>query len=120
MSAHTQIETAQAITRQTVATALENHGLWAIPFHDVLDDGLENALVGNVVDTITEGEVDRVVLALSNADVAKLTGTGEVLAVLVERNSHDTVSCVEGFFNTIAVVNINVNIENSLLEAEKL
>jgi hypothetical protein len=57
------------------------------------------------------------VFALPYTDITKLTGAGEVLAVLVERNSHDAIGRVEGLFDTIAVVNINIDIKDSLLEA---
>jgi hypothetical protein len=59
-------------------------------------------------------------LALADTDIAELTGTREVLAVLVERNRHDTISRVEGLFDAIAVVNINIDIKNTLLETQQL
>jgi hypothetical protein len=120
MSSHTKVEAAQAITGQTVTTALKDHGLGAVPLHHALDDGLKDALVRDISDAITKREVDCVVFALPNTDIAKLTGTREVLAVLVERTGHDAISCVEGLFDTIAVVNININVKDSLFEAQKL
>jgi hypothetical protein len=116
MSSHAQIEAAKTITRQTVTTTLEDHSLWAIPLHHALDDGLEDALVRDIIDTIAEREIDRVVLALPNTDVAKFTSTGEVLAVFVERDGHNAISRVESFFNAIAVVNIDINVKDSLFE----
>jgi hypothetical protein len=59
-------------------------------------------------------------LALADTDIAELTGTREVFAVLVERNRHDTISRVEGLFDAIAVVNINIDIKNTLLETQQL
>jgi hypothetical protein len=85
-----------------------------------LDDRLKDGLVSRIINTISKREVDSIVLASAYANIPKLTSTGEVLAVLVERDSHDPVGSIERFLNTIAVVNVNVNVENSLLEAEKL
>jgi hypothetical protein len=120
VSSHAQIEAAQAITGQTVTTALENHSFGAVPLHHAPDDRFEDALVRDICDSIAEREVDCVVFALSNADITELTGTGEVLAVLVERTGHDAISRVESLLNTIAMVDIDINIKDSLFEAQKL
>lgn len=120
MSTHTQVEAAQTITGETVTTALQDHCLRAVPLHNTLNDRLKDALVRGVIDTIAKREVDCIMLALADTDVAELTGTREVLAILVERNRHDTISRVEGLFDAIAVVNINIDIKNTLLETQQL
>lgn len=120
MPAHTEVEATETVARQTIATALEDNRLRTVPLHDALDHGLEDALVGSIVDTVTEGEIDGVVLARADTDITKFTSTGEVLAVLVERDSHDAVRGVECFFNTVTMVNVDVNVENALLEPEQL
>ena len=48
------------------------------------------------------------------------SGAGEIFAVLVERDRHDPIGGVEGLFDAVAVVHINVNVENALVEAEQL
>ena len=60
------------------------------------------------------------VLSVANADIPKFAGAREVLAVLVEGDGHDTVGAVESFFNAVAVVNVNVDVEHSRVEAKKL
>ena len=44
----------------------------------------------------------------------------EIILEFVERASHDPVSKVEGFFNTISMMNININVENSLESLQQL
>lgn len=119
VSAHTQVEATQAITGQTVTTTLQDHSLGPIPLHHALDNGLENALVGDIVDTVAEREVDGVVFARTDTDVAKFASTGEILAIFVERDSHDTIRRVESFLHTVTMVNININVEDPLLESQK-
>lgn len=58
-------------------------------------------------------------LALADADIAKLTGAGKVLAVLVERYSHDPVGRVKSLLDTITVMDIDVDIEDALVEAQQ-
>lgn len=84
MTSHTKVEATQAIARQTVTTTLQDDSLWSVPFHNALDDGLENALVGHIVDPISEREVDGIMFAMADTDVAELTRSREVFSVLVE------------------------------------
>jgi len=38
----------------------------------------------------------------------------------MERHSHDSVGSIERFLNTVAVVNVNVDVQNPLLESKEL
>lgn len=120
MPAHTEVEATETVAGQTVTTALEDNRLRTVPLHDALDHRLENALVRGVIDTVAEGEINGIVFARADTDVAKFTGAGEVLAVLVERDRHDAVRGVESFFDTVTVVNIDIYVEDALLESEQL
>ena len=90
-----------------------------IEVHNSLDHRLEHALVRLIRDAVSQREVDGVVLTIANTNIAKLARTRKVFAILVEGNRHDAVSGVEGFFDAVAVVDINVDIEDALLVAEQ-
>jgi hypothetical protein len=75
-----------------------------------LNDRLKDGLVRRIINTVSEREIDSVVFASANSDVAKLASTWKVLAVLVKRDSHDSVCGIKGFFNAIAVVDIDIDI----------
>ena len=54
-------------------------------------------------------------------DLKKISGARkEVLPVLVEAESHDPVSEIESFLDTVAVVYININVENSRIVTQQL
>jgi hypothetical protein len=110
MPSHAEVEATQSVTRQTVPTALEDNGLWPIPFHDTLNDRLKDALVGDIIDTISEREVDRIVFSLANADIAQFAGSGKVFSILVKGHCHHSISRVERLFDAITMVDINVDI----------
>jgi hypothetical protein len=110
VATHAEIEAPKAITRKTVATTLKNNGLWTVPLHHALNNGFKDALVRDIINTVTEGEVDSIVFTLSDTNISQFTCTGEVLSILVERDSHHTVCGIERFFNTITVMNIYINI----------
>ncbi len=120
MTLHAQIEAAQPVARQAVAAALQHNRLGPVPLHDAADDGLEDVLVGPVVDAVAQGEVDGVVFAVADADVAQLARAGEVLAVFMEGAGHDPVGGIEGFLDAVAVVDVDVDVQDALLEAEEL
>ena len=48
----------------------------------------------------------------------QITSPRKVFTVLVERHCHDSVSGIEGLLDTITVMNINVNVENTLVVPE--
>jgi small-conductance mechanosensitive channel len=120
MSLHAQIEAAESIARQAIASTLQHNRLRSVPLHDALDDRLEDVFVRLVIDTVSKWEVDGVVFAWANSDVTEFPGPREVLAIFVERNGHHTVGGIERFFHTITVMNVNIDIEHSLLVAEEL
>jgi hypothetical protein len=99
---------------------LKYHRFWAVVFHDVRDDWLEDGFVGFVGDTISEWEIDRVVLSSANTDIPKFACAGKVLAILVERARHDSVGGIKGLLDTVAMVNINVYVQHALLVTEEL
>jgi hypothetical protein len=119
MPLHTEVEASEPIARQAVASTLQHDRIRFVVFHDGADDWLECALVCLVGDTVTEREVDGVVLSVSDSNVAQLSGAGEVFAIFMKGNGHDAVGGIECLFYAIAVVHINVNVEDALVEAEK-
>ena len=44
----------------------------------------------------------------------------EEIAIFMERDGHDSISEIECLLNTVAMVNINVNVENSRVILEQL
>lgn len=119
MAPHAQVEASKTITRKTVTTALKDHSFGSVPFHDAPDHGLENGLVRDIINPIAKREIDGIMLALSHTDIAELTGSREILSIFVERHRHNTVRGIESFFDTIAVVHINVDVKDSLFKTQQ-
>ena len=65
--------------------------------------------------TVSEGEVEGVVLAAAGPDVAEVAGAGEVFSVLVEADSHHSVRGVERLLDPVTVVNVDIDVEHSLV-----
>jgi hypothetical protein len=84
MTLHTKVEATETIPRQTVSTTLEDDGFWIVIVHDTLNDWLEYRFVGLIVDAVSQRKIDRVIFTGSDSYVAKLAGTGKVLAVFVK------------------------------------
>lgn len=120
MAVHAQVETAESVARQAVTAALENNGVRIVVFHDARNDRLEDRLVGSIIYAVSEGAVDCVIFALADADISELTGTGEILAVLVKRHRHDSIRRVESLLDTISVVYVDIDIQDALVESQQL
>lgn len=120
MASHAKVEASESVTRQAVAAALEHNGFGTIIIHNGFYDWLEDVLIRLVIDTITEREVDGVMFALSYTDISELTSTGKVFTVLVEGDGHNAIGSVKSFFDAIAVVDIYVDIQDTLLVSEQL
>lgn len=119
MTTHAKIEASQAIAGQTVSAALEHNGIRLVVGHDGRNNRLEDGLVGLIGDAIAKRKVDSVILADTDSNVPQLACSREVLAILVEGNSHDTVGSIESLFDAIAVVDVNVDVEYALLESKE-
>lgn len=89
-------------------------------FHNLGDDAAEDASEALVVHAVTAREVNGVVLAVPVADILEVTRTREELAVLVERARHDAVGRVEGLLHAIAVVDVNVDVQDALVGLQQL
>lgn len=119
MPVHAQIEATQSVAGQAVAAALEDYSFGLVVPHDIFNDGFKYRLVRLVRDAIAKGVVDSVVLTLADTYISKFTSSRKVLAILVERHGHDAIGSIEGFLNTITVVDIDVDVENPLLESQE-
>jgi hypothetical protein len=70
----------------------------------------EYTLVGFISDTISQGEIDRVVPSFSESDILDVSSSREEFSVFVERTGHDSISRVEGFFDSVSVMNIDIDV----------
>ena len=52
---------------------------------------------------------------LADPAVVDVAGSGEKVAEFVERSGHDTVVGVEGFFDAVAVVDVDVDVEDAFV-----
>mmetsp|Transcript_2964 Transcript_2964/g.8483 ORF Transcript_2964/g.8483 Transcript_2964/m.8483 type:complete len:363 (+) Transcript_2964:45-1133(+) len=114
-----KVEASQTVPRERVGTALEHHGPWLEYFHDFANDRPEDGREALVIHAIVQRKVNRVVFALVCTNILHITGSREVLAELVERGGHDSVRRVEGFFNSISMVNVNVDVQDALMMFEE-
>ena len=117
---HAQVERAELVARERVGAALEDDGARAVPVHDVLQDGAEHAAVAVVVDAVLERVVDGVALAAPLALVALGARAGEEVAELVERGRHDAVGRVEGLLDAVAVVDVDVDVQDARVVPQEL
>ena len=115
-----EIEAAEAVSGERVCSALQDDGAGLVKLHHPRHHRHEDPLVAHVVNSVTEWEVEAVVLPTACSDVPEVSSPGEVLSVLVEADSHDSVSGVEGLLHPVTVVDVNIYVEDSLVVLEEL
>jgi hypothetical protein len=120
MASHGQVKTTKTISGERIASTLENDCFRTVIVHDSLDDRFEDALVSHIGNSITKREIDRIILTRTNTNITEFTSTREVFAVFVERDGHDAIGGVKSLFDSIAMMNIDINVENALLKSEEL
>lgn len=114
MSSDTKVERSQSVAAQTVRPALEYDARRAERRDCRLHDGLEELNVTLVVDTILKWHIQGKVLAKAVANLVDGARSGEEVArVLVERHGEYTVRLIEGFLDTITVMDVNINVEHT-------
>lgn len=114
MSRHRQIERSQSITPQRIRSALKDNRTGSEGRDSWFHDCLEESEVALVVDSILERYVEREVFAESVSYLVDGSGSWkEVSGVLVEGDGEDSIRLVEGFLNSISVVDVDVDVEDS-------
>lgn len=113
VAADAQIKAAQPIATERIRAALQDNNARLECLNGRRDDRLKDIGVASVVDACSQGNIDRVILAVAGANFVNVTGSGEKsVAVFVYRKGHDAIAGVKGFLDTVSVVDVNVNVQN--------
>ena len=126
VAADVEVEATQAVVAEGVGAALEDDGGGVVVVDGGADDVLEEVLVRFVVDAVVQRHVDAVAVArvvrVGGALGFEGPGAGEevLLVVFVEGDAEDAVGGPEGLFDSVAVVDIDVDVEDARMVAEEL
>ena len=126
VGADVEVEAAEAIAAEGVGAALEDDGRGVVGGDAGGDDFVEEGGVGVVVDAVEQGDVEGVVGArvggVRGAGVVDVAGAGEedVFFVFVEGEGHDAVGGPEGLLDAVAMVDVDVDVEDARVVQEEL
>jgi hypothetical protein len=76
---------------------------------------LKYALVALVCDSIPQWHIDRISLSSSDTVIPHFAGPWEKLSVLVKAGGHDSIRRVKRLLDPVSMVDVNVNVEHSLV-----
>ena len=126
MGGDVQVKTAEPVTAQGVGATLKDDDGGSEGRHARLDDLAEEPGVILVVDAVVEGHVE----GMMGARVQRVFGPRrsdgscareEVISiVLVEGQGHDSIGRPECLFDAVAVMDVDVDVENSWVDPEQL
>lgn len=80
---------------------------------------LEDSFIRLVIDTILQRKVHGVTFPSTFAFVVQISCPGKVIAKLVEGARHHSIGGVEGFFDSVSVMYVDVNVEHSGMKPMK-
>lgn len=121
-----QIEATEPVAAEGVAAALEHDGGGLVDADAGPDNVLEELDVLLVFDAVVQRDVEGVVGArvgrVAGAGAFERAGAGEeiLLVVFVEGEGHDAIGGPEGLFDAVAVVDVDVDVEDARVVDEEL
>ena len=124
--ADVEVEAAKAVAAEGVGAALEHDHRRVVGAHTRADNVFEQLDVGCVVDAVVQGNVEGVVRAGVRVGEGprgvEPAGAGEVggLVVFVERESHDAIRRPKGLFDAVAVVHVDVDVQDARVVEQEL
>lgn len=124
--ADVEIEAAQPVAAERVGAALQHDGRRSVMLDARADNVAEEADIVIVFDAVVERDVEGVVGAgverVEGARRGQRARAGEeaVFVVFVEGEGHDAVGGPEGLLDAVAVVDVDVDVEDARVVAEEL
>ena len=81
--------------------------------------GAEQFLIGLIAHSTLEGNVDTKASSFLGPRFRRMSCTREKVAVLVQRQCHDTICAIKSFFDSISMMDININVQDSCVDLEE-
>ena len=82
-----EVETSEPVSRERICPALQNDGRRLIALHDLGHDGNEDVLVAVVVDAISQGKIDSIILALAGTNVLAKAEEKKITPINIDKKS---------------------------------
>ena len=139
MAFESEVKLSKTIAIERISSTLEDDGLRTEFVDNCLDDRLEEIQIRLIIDPIVQRDVQTVIFAImeSNFLAAKIgdedqtkrkqmekkrereeeikhvsSSREEEIAIFVERNRHNTIAEIKRILDTIAVMDINVDVQD--------
>ena len=76
--------------------------------------------VSGIINALLQRNIQRVILPLTSASLLQVSRARKEVSIPMETDRHHSISCVERLFYTIAMMYIDVDIQDSIMIFEKL
>lgn len=120
MPFNTEVKSSQLIMAKTVCTQLHNNRVRPVFGHNSLHHILEQLIKRIVIHSWFERDVQWVMLSIICSVLVKSACSGEkILTILMERYRHDSVWQVKCLLNTVTVMDIDIDVNDSWINHQK-
>ena len=115
MASESCVISSKLIVGKWVCSTLKNYTFWTEPLSHSLHNVLVDLNKAIIVESIQEWNIDCVSFAFSFAHVLDVSSAWEEVTISMKTHRHNTIGSVEGFFNTVSMVNVDVDVEHALV-----
>lgn len=126
MGSDVEVKAAEPVAAEGVSAALKDNCCGVVVRHAGPHDVFEELGVGEIIDAVIQGDVEGVVRARVGIGFGPrgihTAGAGEVdcFFVFMEGEGHDSVGRPKGLFDPVAMVDIDVDVEDAGMVEEQL
>ncbi len=120
MTIQREIERSEPILAQRIGSTLQNDSFRIVKVHDLVHQRRENGHVSNIIDAVMQRNVQGVAPSPAASDIRQVARVRKEVAKLVEGHGHNAVGGEEGLFDAVAVVHVDVHVQDALVHFEQL
>lgn len=119
MTFYWKIEASKSVSWKTVSSSLKKNSFRSEIFHNFSKNRPCYSHKRFIIHTFIQWEIDRMISTIFFSNVINVSCTWEIVFKFMERACHYSISKIKGLFNTITMMNININVQDSLISFEK-
>eukprot|EP00300_Choanocystis_sp_HF-7_P025145 c26831_g1_i1.p2 GENE.c26831_g1_i1~~c26831_g1_i1.p2 ORF type:complete len:122 (+),score=4.43 c26831_g1_i1:97-462(+) len=121
MTFQRKVKASKTITTEGICTTLKHNSTWIVCFNYLCHDWAEYLLKRGIINTFTERYVNRVIFPRALPNIFQISSAREKeISIFVKRYCHYSISEIKCFFDTISVMNVNVNIKYTSVALQQL
>ena len=111
---------AKLVVSDRISSTLDDNCVWTESKPDLLHDRVVDVEERVIVDALLQRHVEGVVLTFGCSSFFQISCAWEEVAISMEGDRHDAISCIEGLFYAVSMVHVDVYVQYPVVVFEEL